>query len=73
MSTLLYVSFTPSQRLALGAPPDYLDCCQATVCSLLYHCATEGVAGVSLRPRGMRLGWARWRTIEEALDRLLQR
>ena len=51
----------------------HLDCCEATVRTLLHRFAERGLEAVHPQPPGFAPDLARRRRIEEALDRLLQR
>ena len=51
----------------------HLDCCEATVRTLLHRFAEEGVEAVHPQPPGFPPDLAHRQRIEEALDRLLQR
>ena len=51
----------------------HLDCCEATVRTLLHRFAERGLEAVFPQPPGFAPDLARRRRIEEALDRLLRR
>jgi len=51
----------------------HLDCCEATVRTLLHRFAEEGLEAVHPQPPGFPPDLAHRQRIEEALDRLLQR